>query len=274
MKKFLILLFLVISGIFVSKLQAQQTNNETMVLITTKFGDMKLMLYNDTPEHKQNFIKLINEGFYDGVLFHRVMNNFMIQGGDPNSKNAKSGERLGTGNVGYTIPAEIVPTYFHKKGALAAARRGDDTNPEKRSSGSQFYIVHGEVMTNAQLDTMEIVLNNRAKNVFYKECFEVANDELNAFRKNDDREGFNTRVAEIRAEADSIWENKPLFTFTPQQREAYTTVGGYPSLDNEYTVFGQLIEGFEVLDKIAAVETDRYNRPVADIEMKIEVIKQ
>jgi cyclophilin family peptidyl-prolyl cis-trans isomerase len=273
MKKFLAIMFLLLAATNFSSAQNPENSSETLVLIHTELGDMKLKLYNDTPEHRKNFLKLVSEGYYDGILFHRVIKNFMIQGGDPDSKTAKPGARLGSGNPGYTIPAEFVPTHFHKKGALAAARKPDSSNPEKRSSGSQFYIVHGEVSTNGMLDTLEMMLNNRAKNEFYKQHFAAANEELNTFRKNNDRDGFNARVAEIRAEADSMWEQQALITFTPEQREIYTTVGGYPSLDHEYTVFGELVEGFDVLDKIAELETDRYDRPIEDIKMTMEVIK-
>ena len=272
MKKFLIFLLITIAGIDLSANGAKPVEKETMVLIKTDFGNMKLKLYNDTPEHKKNFLKLVNDGFYDGLLFHRVMQNFMIQGGDPDSKNAQPGQRLGGGNPGYVIPAEIRPDHFHKKGALAAARKGT-ANPEKKSSGSQFYIVQGEVMTSGALDTMEMMMNSRAKNEFYQDCFAKANNELNTFRKNNDRDGFNVRVAEIRAEADSLWEQQPMKKFTAEQRKIYTTIGGYPSLDAEYTVFGELVEGFDVLDKIAAVKTDQYDRPLSDVKMKIEIVE-
>lgn len=273
MKKFLILIFIVFSGIGISCSHAEKGGNDTMVLIKTEFGNLKVKLYNDTPEHKQNFIKLVNDGFYNGLLFHRVIQNFMIQGGDPDSKNAQPGVRLGTGNVGYTLPAEILPNHIHKKGALAAARLGGPSNPKKRSSGSQFFIVEGDVVSNGALDTMEMVLNNRAKNDFYKKQFNTAASELNEFRKNKDQNGFNVRVAEIRAEADSLWAKHKKLAFTPEQRKSYTTVGGYPSLDGEYTVFGEVVEGMDVLDKIEAVETDRYDRPLHDIKMEMEVIK-
>lgn len=270
MKKFLILLLIIYSGMGISCSRAEKTGNETQVLLKTEFGNIKLKLYDDTPEHKKNFLKLVNDGFYNGLLFHRVIQNFMIQGGDPESKNAAPGQRLGGGNVGYTIPAELVSTHFHKKGALAAAR---NNNPEKRSSGSQFYIVQGEVSTSGALDTMEMALNNRAKNNFYQSKFEAASAELNEFRKNNDQNGFNIRVTEIREQTDSLWATQPKIAFTPEQRKAYTTIGGYPSLDGEYTVFGEVVEGFDVLDKIAAVEVDQYNRPLKDIKMEMEVIK-
>ncbi len=273
MNKFLTIMFVLLMVAGSSRAGAQKSADETMVLIHTKFGDMKLKLYNDTPMHRKNFLKLVNDGFYDGVLFHRVIRNFMIQTGDPNSKDAQAGQRLGNGSPGYTIPAEFVPSHFHKKGALSAARKPDSVNPEKESSGSQFFIVQGEVVSNGMLDTLEMMQNNRAKNEFYKQQFAAANEELNTFRKNNDRDGFNVRVAEIRAETDSLWEQQPLMKFTPEQRKIYTTAGGYPSLDHEYTVFGELVEGFDVLDKIASVETDQYDRPVEDVEISMEVIK-
>lgn len=273
MKKFLVLLLIVFTGVGISCSRAEKGGDEIMILLKTDYGNIKLKLYNDTPEHKQNFIKLVNDGFYNGLLFHRVIKNFMIQGGDPDSKNSPAGARLGTGNVGYTIPAEILPNHFHKKGALAAARQGGPSNPEKRSSGSQFYIVQGEVMTPGAIDTLEMSLNNRAKNDFYQAKFNAATDQLNEFRKNNDQDGFNVCVAEIRAEADSLWAIHKKIAFTPEQREIYTTIGGYPALDGEYTVFGEVVEGLDVIDKIAATETDKYNRPIKDVKMEMEVIK-
>lgn len=273
MKKFIVLILIALVGVGVSCGNAGNKEKEAIVLIKTEFGDIKLKLYDETPEHKKNFLKLADEGFYDDLLFHRVINNFMIQGGDPDSKNADPGRRLGGGNPGYTVPAEFVPKYFHKKGALAAARTGGASNPEKRSSGSQFYIVHGEVFTAGKLDTMEMTINGRIKNELMKEKFTKATPELNQFRKDNNQAGFNARVAEIRAEVDSIYDSRAKFVFTQEQRTAYTTVGGYPSLDGEYSVFGEVIEGFDVLDKIAVVETDKLNRPRKDVRMKVEVAK-
>jgi len=273
MKKFAILVFILLAGFGISCSHANKTSKETLVLIKTDMGNITVKLYDETPEHKKNFLKLVNEGFYNGLLFHRVMPNFMIQGGDPNSKDAAPGVRLGAGNPGYTIPAEFVSKYFHKKGALAAARTGGPSNPEKRSSGSQFYIVQGEVFTPGKLDTMAMSLNGKAKNQFFQEQFKAASETLNEFRKNNDEAGFNVCVAELRAKADSLWTTHDKISFTPEQREAYTTIGGYPPLDGEYTVFGEVVEGLDVLDKIAAVETDQYNRPKTDVKMEIEVIK-
>nr|WP_321354303.1 peptidylprolyl isomerase [uncultured Draconibacterium sp.] len=271
--KLIVLILIAFVGVGISCTNGKQRNEQELVVISTDFGEIKLKLYDDTPEHKQNFLKLIDEGYYDGTLFHRVMENFMIQGGDPDSKNAAPGARLGGGNPGYTIPAEILPQHFHKKGALAAARRGGPSNPEKRSSGSQFYIVQGEVFTPGKLDTMEMMLNSRAKNEFLQEKFAEAKTKLDEYRKNNDQDGFNIFVAELRASADSAWTEQPKFLFTDDQRKAYTTIGGYPSLDGEYTVFGEVVEGLDVLDKIAAVETDQYDRPKTDIKMEIKRTK-
>jgi len=211
--------------------EQQADNNQPMAVVSeqvhlvriiTDFGDITLKLYNETPEHRDNFLKLAGEGFYDGVLFHRVINAFMIQGGDPNSKTAQPGQPLGTGGPDYTLPAEIVPGLFHKKGALAAARLGDQQNPQRRSSGSQFYIVQGRVWTPEELDRME--------------------------------------------------QQRGL-AFTPEQRQTYTSIGGTPHLDAGYTVFGEVVEGIEVVDRIAAVQTGPGDRPLKDLSMKIIVLK-
>lgn len=251
----------------------ESKSKDSIVLIETEFGDIKVKLYDDTPKHKQNFLKLVEEGFYEDLLFHRVIENFMIQGGDPKSKDAPAGTRLGSGSPGYTVPAEILPKYFHKKGSLAAARKGGPSNPEKESSGSQFYIIHGNVLSSGKLDTMAMMKNNRTKNNLMKEKFTAAQAELNEYRKNQDQESFNLRVADLRAEVDSLFEIKPAFQFSSEQIEAYTTIGGYPSLDGEYTVFGEVIEGLEVIDKIAAQEVDANNRPLNNVKMNLELIK-
>lgn len=209
---------------------------ELLVKITTPMGEMYAELSDKTPRHKANFIKLINEGFYDSLLFHRVINGFMIQGGDPDSKYAKSGEQLGNGGPGYRIPAEFDSTLYHQKGALATARLGDGQNPKKESSGSQFYIAQGRVYTKEQLRRIE-------------ESKQKTTPEMNM-------------------------EEIPEFAFTKEQIETYTTVGGIPFLDASYTVFGQVIRGIEVIDKIAAVQVNRSNgnRPIDDVRMKIEMI--
>jgi cyclophilin family peptidyl-prolyl cis-trans isomerase len=247
---------------------------DDLVLIKTKFGNIKVKLYDDTTEHKENFLKLVNEGFYNGLLFHRVIKNFMIQGGDPNSKDAEPGKRLGGGSPGYTLKAEIMHgKYFHKRGALAAARSGTN-NPEKRSSGSQFYIVHGRTFTDGQLDTLEIAKNGQLKNHLLREYLDKSKDELMKFRADSDQAGFDIRVAELRAKVDSIFNaSDEKFAYTPEERETYTTIGGYPSLDGEYTVFGEVVDGMDVVDIIAEVETDQYDRPLENIIMQMKLDK-
>ena len=208
-------------GTAAAKTTKQTTSNNntqkmTKVLLKTTFGDITIALYDDTPAHRDNFHKLVNDKFYDGVLFHRIIKGFMIQGGDPDSKTAKPGQRLGSGDVGYTIPAEFVPTHFHKRGAVCAARMGDNVNPQKASSGCQFYIVDGTVYDN---DKLNMIAQRTGK------------------------------------------------TFTPEQIQAYTTIGGAPFLDGDYTVFGEVISGMEVVDKIAEQQKDGADRPLEDIKI-------
>ena len=230
---FLILLMGIFMGACSSKMAkveatTPQENKEetkevtTMVLISTNYGDMKAILYNETPLHRDNFIKLVKEGYYDGTLFHRVIDGFMIQGGDPDSKTAKPKQMLGQGGPGYTIPAEFKQELIHKKGALAAARMGDNVNPQKASSGSQFYIAQGKRYTSEELNMLQARMGKQ---------------------------------------------------FNQTQKDAYVNEGGVPFLDYEYTVFGQVIEGLEVIDKIAKVQKDRYDRPVEDVKMTISIVE-
>jgi peptidyl-prolyl cis-trans isomerase B (cyclophilin B) len=274
MKQIMVFVLLVFAATLVSCSSSAKKGNSSVVLVKTDFGNIKIRLYEKTPEHRKNFIKLTQEDFYDGLLFHRVIENFMIQGGDPESKNAEPGQRLGGGSPDYTLPAEFVPEYYHKRGAVAAARRGGPSNPEKRSSSSQFYIVQGKVFTHGELDTLEMMKNSRIRNEMAAKEMENHRAELEEFRNNNDRQGFNIRVAEIKEKVDSLMEaNGTKFEITEEQREIYTTIGGYPSLDGEYTVFGEVIEGMEVVDKIAAVETDEYDRPVENVIMDVELVK-
>ena len=202
----------------------------TKVELKTSLGDIVVGLYKETPKHHDNFVKLVNEGYYNGVLFHRVIKNFMIQGGDPDSKNASTGALLGEGDLGYTVDAEFMPqVHFHRRGVLAAAREGDDVNPEKASSSMQFYIVWGQVYTKELLEK-------------YKEYY----------ARRTGRE----------------------LTITPEQEAAYTTVGGTPHLDGEYTVFGEVISGLDVVEKIQSVACDSNDRPLEDVRiLKVEVIR-
>jgi len=205
--------------------KADSKFSKTGIKLTTDSGVIVLRLYNKTPLHRDNFIKLVKQHYFDSVLFHRVIKNFMIQGGDPNSKNAKPLIQLGNGGPGYTIPAEFDTSLFHKKGVLAAAREGDNANPKKASSGSQFYIVQGKKFTDAGLDSVE------------------------TFR-------FKGRKLPI------------------EHREVYKTIGGTPHLDMNYTVFGEVESGLEVVDKIAAAVRDTNNRPLNNIKMKMRILRK
>lgn len=208
------IVFLVASFAFAQTAKTPSTApKQTKILIETEYGNMTAILYNETPQHRDNFVKLVKQGWYNGSIFHRVIRNFMIQGGGQDSK---------INDPGYTVPAEFVSKYFHKKGALAAARKPDQVNPNKASSGSQFYIVQGQILKDQQLDMFEKQTNKK---------------------------------------------------ISPERRAAYKTVGGTPHLDDDYTVFGEVISGLDVIDKIAAVQTAAGDKPVKDVKMKITVIK-
>jgi len=221
----LLLLIVMILVTSASTYQVQKGDlTKDIELVTTK-GTLVIRLSDSTPLHRNNFIKLVNQHFYDGLLFHRVMSQFMVQTGDPKSKNAKPGEALGQGGPGYAVPAEIKPYLFHKKGALAAARTPDEINPTRESNGSQFYLVHGRVYSDEELNSVETRLNG--------------------------------------------------YKIPEAHREVYKTIGGTPSLDQKYTVFGEVIKGISVIDSIAAVTTGERNRPVEDVRIiKATLIKR
>mgnify|MGYP000484336676 CR=1 FL=1 len=241
---------------------------ETRVLMHTNKGDIKLKLYNDTPLHRDNFIKLVKEGQYNGLLFHRVIKDFMIQGGDVTSKDAPMNKQLGAGDLGYTVPAEFrYPKYFHKKGALAAPRQPDDINPQKKSDMSQFYIVQGKVYTSGELDTLEMIANQDIKEKAMQKFFYPVRAELRMQKASNKRE-YQKRLRKINAQVDSMVRATPgHLLFTKEQRKAYTTEGGCHHLDGNYTVYGELIEGFDVLDIIAGQPRDEYDRPKKDIRI-------
>ncbi len=254
--------------------KARNMSEETRLKIETTAGDIVVKLYNETPKHRDNFIKLAEDGTYEGTLFHRVIKDFMIQAGDPDSKNASKGQMLGAGDVGYTIPAEFVyPKYFHKKGALSAARQGDNVNPQKASSGCQFYIVTGKVYSDSALLSMEQQMNQmRFNNLFNTLASKHAKD-IYKMRKAGDQEGLMNLQDTLIAQVEKQLAGQPEFRFTPEQVKAYTTVGGTPHLDGEYTVFGEVLEGMDVVDKIQRVKTDRNDRPEEDVKIiKVEVL--
>ena len=245
----------------------------TKVKIKTSMGDMIIRLYDETPLHRNNFIKLAKSGYFNGTLFHRVIKDFMIQGGDPDSKNAPKGKMLGTGGPDYTIPAEFVyPQLFHKRGALSAARMGDDVNPKKESSGSQFYIVWGQTYKPAQLKQMERQMQMQQEQNVFNELTKEHHDEIMTLRRNRDRTGLQALQEKLAEETKKKCEDTGKVSFTEEQVKAYTTIGGTPFLDNEYTVFGEVEEGLDIIDKIQNTDTTRDDRPKDDISMTIEVM--
>jgi peptidylprolyl isomerase len=277
MKKVLISITLTIlmSMASINAAEKPSNNKDVMVELSTKFGTMKILLYGETPKHRDNFLKLVEKGFYNDLLFHRVIKNFMIQGGDPDSKGAAQGKQLGAGDVGYTIPAEFVyPKYYHKKGALAAARQGDQVNPEKRSSGCQFYIVQGKKLTDAEIKQMEYNLLGQAKESRFYEIVRERSAEIQKLRMEKNQAGLNNLQSEIVAQLEDEFKDKASqYVMSDEMKEVYKTVGGTPFLDNAYTVFGEVVEGLDVIDKIAAVETAPGDRPKSDVKMKIKVVK-
>lgn len=249
------------------KYEKMETKNETLVRLETSMGNITLKLYNETPKHRDNFIKLVKEGMYDGTLFHRVIKNFMIQAGDPKSKHASDTTQLGSGDVGYTIPAEFVSGLFHKKGALAAARQGDDINPEKASSGCQFYIVTGQVFTQTQLIDLEHRMSQAQLDSTFQQLARRHMKEIYKMRKDNDTDGLMALQDTLEAQAKEIVKEQPSVSFSPEQIEAYTTIGGAPHLDGSYTVFGEVTDGMETVENIEKAKTGRADRPVKDIRI-------
>ena len=242
-------------------------NADAFVEIQTSEGDITVRLFGDTPKHRDNFLKLVKEGYYDNVLFHRVINEFMVQTGDPDSKAAPVGKMLGSGGPGYTLDAEIVyPAHFHKRGALAAARQGDQVNPERRSSGSQFYIVTGKAYNDSTLSQMERQIDIIQKQQIFNDLTKQYKDSIMNMRRNRDQAGLQALQEELIAITEKKAAENPA-SLTPAQREAYTTKGGTPHLDGQYTVFGEVVSGMDVVDKIEKAETDGNDRPVKDIRI-------
>lgn len=244
-----------------------ENEKRTLVKLETTMGNITVALYNETPKHRDNFIKLVKEGVYDSTLFHRVIKQFMIQAGDPDSKNASDTAMLGSGDVGYTIPAEFNPKFFHKKGVLAAARQGDDVNPEKASSGCQFYIVTGRKFTEPQLLGMENKINEQREEALFDSLARQHMKEIYKMRKAGDNAGLLELQDTLEAQARELADKEEKFRFTPEQIKAYSTIGGAPHLDGSYTVFGEVTEGMEVVDNIEIAKTNRADRTIENIRI-------
>ena len=237
------------------------------VKITTSLGNITVRLYDETPLHRDNFLKLAKEGFYNGTLFHRVIKDFMIQGGDPDSKGAPAGKALGMGGPDYTIEAEIKPGLIHKRGALAAARQGDEVNPERRSSGSQFYIVWGQQYKEGQMGQLAKQMKMQALNTVFNRLATERKAQIMELRRNRDRAGLQELQDELEALANAEVESQQL-GLSELQRQTYTTLGGTPHLDGQYTVFGEVVEGLDVVERIQHAATGRNDRPVEDVAME------
>ena len=266
---------ILLTGLFVNlSFGLTEEKGESKIQIATEFGTIKIKLYDETPLHRDNFIKLTQEGFYTDLLFHRVIQGFMIQGGDPDSKNAEPGKQLGSGDLGYTIPAEICPKFFHHRGVLAAARMGDQENPEKRSSASQFYIMQGKIFRSGELDTLEMNMNETRKVNMLQIRVKSIEPELNKLYADGKQDELKARIIGLKAEVASEEVRLPRLKFSDEQRKAYTTIGGYPSLDNNYTIFGEVLEGMDVVDLIAKQAVDQDNRPLNDIKFSITLLNE
>ncbi len=276
-RKYLKHIILSISLILVIKLGFSQTFSPETILISTPYGNMKLKLFNETPKHRDNFLKLVREHFYDSLLFHRVIEGFMIQGGDPDSKYAEPAKLLGDGDLKYTIPAEFVPALCHKKGMLCAARNGDDVNPEKASSAAQFYIVQGKVRTEEDLISFEKRIN---KPIIVKIKEDILNNPENALlkekiataKKEQNNDSLMVYFKVVNKLVDEEYAKTPHYTFPPEHKTIYKTIGGAPHLDSQYTIFGEVIEGLEVIDKIAAVGKNKDDRPLIEVRMWVKII--
>jgi len=246
---------------------AQKEKDEDVVTIKTSYGDIAMVLYNETPKHKENFLKLVDKKFYDSTLFHRVIQGFMIQGGDPDSKKAAANQPLGQGGPGYTIPAEIDTNFYHVRGALAAARLGDQQNPKKESSGSQFYIVQGITLPEKELRVNQQNLQQGLTFMYSGGKYQPMFDSLEMVRQTGDPQKFQDAVLATIPRVEKETGLKVRVYLSEQKLKDYTTVGGAPFLDGSYTIFGHVISGMDVVDKISAVEKGYADRPVQDVRI-------
>ena len=278
-KKHLQTIILSLCLVLIIKTGLSQTYSKETILISTEFGNMKIKLFNETPKHRDNFLKLVREHFYDSLLFHRVIQDFMIQGGDPDSKHAEPAKLLGDGDLKYTIPAEFVTTLCHKKGMLCAARNGDDVNPEKSSSACQFYIVQGKVRTDEDLIAYEKRINKSLitklkEDILNKTENKSLKEKIDAFKKEQNNDSLMVYFKIVNKLVDEEYTKTPHYSFPTEHRNIYKTIGGTPHLDSQYTIFGEVIEGLGVIDKIAAVGKNKDDRPLIDIRMKISIIEE
>ena len=265
MKK--IVLLIIINALIATSC-AKRNDLEPEIKFKTTAGNITVRLYAETPKHRDNFLKLIEAGYYDGVLFHRVIADFMIQAGDPESKNAKRNQELGSGDVKYTIPAEIVyPKYYHKKGALAAARQGDDMNPERASSGAQFYFVKGHLYTDVELNKLEQKKVDILETKLFDQKAQSFQNRIQKYEAENNQEQLELLKDSILYVVKSEIEKKPTYKFTDQQRNDYKTIGGTPHLDGAYTVFGEVIDGIEIVSNISIAKTGKMDRPLEDIRI-------
>lgn len=263
---------------FIYRALNAQTYSKETILISTDYGNMKVKLFNETPLHRDNFLKLVKEHFYDSLLFHRVINGFMIQGGDPDSKHAEPTKLLGDGDLKYTVPAEFVSALCHKKGMLCAARNGDDVNPSKASSACQFYIVQGKVRDDNELKSYEKRINRDIISKIKEELtntnpdYKIIQSKYTQFKETKNNDSVLVYSKKIDEFVNPIYEKTTHYNFKPEHIQLYKTIGGTPHLDSQYTIYGEVIEGLEVIDKIAAVGTNKDDRPLIDIRMKITIL--
>jgi peptidyl-prolyl cis-trans isomerase B (cyclophilin B) len=259
-----------ICALFITVLLTNCGAQEDIVTIKTSYGDIVAVLYDQTPKHKESFLKLVDQKFYDSTLFHRVMKGFMIQGGDPDSRKAAANQPLGQGGPGYTIPAEIDTNFYHVRGALAAARLGDQMNPKKESSGSQFYIVQGSKVSEQELRTNQENLQRGLQMMFQSGKYQPMFDTLELARQTGDAQKFQAAVFATAPRIEKETGLKVRMNISEEKIKAYTTVGGSPFLDGGYTIFGHVVSGMDVVDKIADVEMGYGERPAQDVRMTIE----
>ncbi|PTN04814.1 peptidylprolyl isomerase [Mangrovibacterium marinum] len=267
--------FLLALSLLVFNAVNAQSQVDHIVEIQTNLGTMRFKLYNDTPKHRDAFMQLAREGYYNETLFYRVIENFLIQGGSRSSRNAPPGKRIGYGDPDHTVDDEIVPGHIHKKGALCAPRQPDEVNPFKQSDISQFYIIEGQVFTEGQLDTMEMAVNRPIRKKVIKEVYTPEiKAQLKQLKAENKVAEFREIAEKVKADIEAKMKLDPkTLVFTDQQRKAYTTVGGYPDLDGKYTIFGECISGFDVIDKISKLKTDTNNRPYTDVMITVKIIQ-